>query len=103
MAYKVLEYFEDLQDNRHRYHAGDTFPRMGYMPSEKRIAELCGTKNKRGRALIEAIPQDPIPEVAQQETIPEISTEPKVEDPKVDEPVVAEPAKPKRGRKKKTE
>ena len=66
MAYKVLVYFEDLQDHRHPYHAGDLFPRAGYAPSAKRIAELCGTNNKRGAAVIE-----PVKTERQEETFPE--------------------------------
>lgn len=65
MTYKVLVYFEDLQDYRHPYHAGDLFPRAGYTPSAKRIAELCGTNNKRGAAVIE-----PVKAEKQEETSP---------------------------------
>ena len=93
MTYKVLVYFEDLQDHRHPYNAGDSFPRAGYEPSAERIAELCGTNNKRGKAVIEPVKQDK-PE-KQEELFP------------MNEPVVVEtvaqeePVKPKRGRKRK--
>lgn len=50
--YKVVEFFTDLQDNNHPYQAGETFPRDGLEVSEERLAELSGTNNKRGIALI---------------------------------------------------
>lgn len=55
MTYKALTYFEDLQDNRFKYHTGDVYPRVGFEPSEKRIAELLSANNKRGCAVIEAV------------------------------------------------
>lgn len=53
--YKVLTYFEDLQDNGHPYHPGDEFPRNGLRVSLDRIMELSGEKNRRGTKLIEAV------------------------------------------------
>lgn len=53
MAWKVLQYFEDLQDRGHSYRAGDSFPRSGLEVSPQRIAELSGTSNRRGEPLIE--------------------------------------------------
>ena len=55
MMYQVIEYFEDLQDNRHAYHVGDKFPHDGREVSENRIAELAGSKNKRGKPLIKKV------------------------------------------------
>lgn len=52
--YKVIVRFVDLQDDNHVYHVGDVFPRMGKHVSDKRIAELAGTENKRKVALIKA-------------------------------------------------
>lgn len=52
--YRVIEVFTDLQDNNYRYNIGDTYPRMGYKPSTKRIDELSGANNKRGKPLIKA-------------------------------------------------
>lgn len=90
MTYKALVYFEDLKDNRHPYSAGDFFPRAGYEPSAERIAELCGTNNKRGKAVIE-----PVKPEKQEEQFP-------MNEPVVVETVVQEePVKPKRGRKRK--
>ena len=51
--YKVLHFFTDLQDNRHAYHVGDTFPREGIDVSADRIDELSSNRNRRGLALIE--------------------------------------------------
>ncbi|HFJ8403488.1 TPA: Rho termination factor N-terminal domain-containing protein [Staphylococcus aureus] len=45
--YKVVEYFEDAQDNRHPYHEGDIYPRDGLEVSEERLAELSTTNNCR--------------------------------------------------------
>ena len=56
--YKVIEYFTDLQDNGYAYNTGDIFPREGLEVSEERIAELSGSKNKRHKPMIEAIPED---------------------------------------------
>lgn len=55
MSYKVLEYFEDLQDNIHSYNPGDTFPRDGLEVSEERLEELSSDKNLRGVKLIEKV------------------------------------------------
>lgn len=53
MAYKVLTYFEDLQDNGHPYHPGEEYPRSGLKVTEARLSELSGDKNLRGVRLIE--------------------------------------------------
>jgi hypothetical protein len=52
MIYKVIKDFADLQDGKHIYHAGDTFPRDGVEVSADRIAELASAKNKVGTVLI---------------------------------------------------
>lgn len=52
--YRVIEVFTDLQDSNYRYNVGDEYPRTGYKPSAKRIAELSGSSNKRGKPLIKA-------------------------------------------------
>lgn len=52
MMYKVIKYFEDLQDNSHPYNEGDKFPRKGLKVSKARIAELASDKNRRGVPLI---------------------------------------------------
>lgn len=53
--FKVIYKFADLQDNKTVYKVGDTYPRKGYEPTEKRIAELLGKRNKIGKKLIEEI------------------------------------------------
>ena len=55
MQYKVIHYFEDLQDFNHPYHAGDSFPRIGFSVSEARIAELSSANNRQGKPLIERV------------------------------------------------
>lgn len=52
--YEVLWAFKDLQDDEYRYEKGDSYPRAGYKPTTKRIDELSGSKNKRGKPLIKA-------------------------------------------------
>ena len=50
--YKTKVYFEDLQDNRHPYNPGDTFPRNGFEVTKERLEELSTNKNIRGIPLI---------------------------------------------------
>ena len=59
MAYKVIEYFEDLQDNGRPYNVGDVFPADGNTVSAERIAELASTQNRRSIPLIEEIAEKP--------------------------------------------
>ena len=53
--FKVIRYFEDLQDNRHPYKVGETYPRKGLKPDAARILELSTDANRRGVALIEEV------------------------------------------------
>lgn len=55
IKYKVLRYFNDLQDDNYYYETGATYPRDGLTPSQKRINELASGNNKQGIALIEAV------------------------------------------------
>ena len=55
MAYKVIEYFEDLQDNGRPYNVGDVFPVDGNTVTAERIAELASTQNRRRIPLIEEV------------------------------------------------
>ena len=59
MAYKVIEYFEDLQDNGRPYNVGDVFPADGNTVSAERIAELASTQNLRRIPLIEEVAEKP--------------------------------------------
>lgn len=59
MAYKVIEYFEDLQDNGRPYNVGDVFPVDGNTVTAERIAELASTQNRRHIPLIEEIKEKP--------------------------------------------
>ena len=59
MAYKVIEYFEDLQDNGRPYNVGDVFPADGNTVSAERIAELASTQNRRRVPLIEEVAEKP--------------------------------------------
>ena len=53
--YKVVEFFNDLQDGGHAYKPGDTFPREGFKASDARLEELSGANNARGMKLIEKV------------------------------------------------
>lgn len=55
MAYKVINYFTDLQDDNHEYNVGDIFPRSGKRVSEERLTELSNTSNRQGKPLIERV------------------------------------------------
>ena len=59
MAYKVIAYFEDLQDNGRPYNVGDMFPVDGNTVTSERIAELASTQNRRHIPLIEEIAEKP--------------------------------------------
>ena len=55
MSYTVIHAFADLKDSKHKYEAGDKFPRSGLEVSDERIAELSGSKNKAGKPLIKKV------------------------------------------------
>ena len=59
MAYKVIEYFEDLQDNGRPYNVGDMFPVDGNTVTSERLAELASTQNRRHIPLIEEVEEKP--------------------------------------------
>ena len=59
MPYKVIEYFEDLQDNGRPYNVGDVFPADGNTVSAERLAELASTQNRRHIPLIEEVVEKP--------------------------------------------
>ena len=56
--YKVIVSFSDMQDDRHVYNAGDSFPRKGMKVSDKRIAELASSDNARKQPLIEKVAEE---------------------------------------------
>lgn len=53
--YVVIYSFKDLKDNDYIYKINDIYPREGLEPSQKRIKELSGTKNKIGKVLIKTL------------------------------------------------
>ena len=57
--YKALEHFTDMQDSYHEYNPGDKFPREGLEVSEERLKELSSNENRRGRAMIEIVKEEP--------------------------------------------
>lgn len=56
--YKAIERFKDLKDDNFVYNVGDKYPRKGKRVSKARIAELSGSDNKRGRAVIEEVEEE---------------------------------------------
>ena len=59
MAYKVIAYFEDLQDNGRPYNVGDMFPVDGNTVTSERLAELASTQNRRHIPLSEEVEEKP--------------------------------------------
>ena len=59
MKYKVLRFFNDLQDDNYYYETGSAYPRDGLNPSQERINELASADNKQGIPLIEPIAEQP--------------------------------------------
>ena len=55
--YKVIRYFEDIQDAMHPYNIGDVFPREGMSVSADRLAELSTDRNLQRTPLIESVPE----------------------------------------------
>ena len=53
--YKVIEYFEDLQDGMHAYNVGDEYPRNGVETTDERIKELATSQNRRKIPLIKKV------------------------------------------------
>lgn len=94
MQYIVVKDFSDIQDDRHVYHAGDTFPRMGLEVSDERVAELASKDNKRGEILIKAI--DAERKVPQEPEIRPVSDETEV----FDEIIDKKKSSPKKRKKK---
>ena len=55
--YKVIHYFNDLQDDGYAYNVGDEFPHKGMTVTKERIAELACSGNKQGVPLIAEVKQ----------------------------------------------
>ena len=53
--YRVIEYFEDLQDNGQPYNVGDVFPKGDKKVTEQRLNELATDKNRRNIPLIKKV------------------------------------------------
>lgn len=62
--YKVIRYFEDIQDEMHPYNIGDIFPRDGMSVSADRLDELSTERNLQKTPLIEFVSMDEKPETA---------------------------------------
>lgn len=122
MEYIAVSDFTDLQDNRHAYHTGDKFPRVGLTVSDERIAELLSANNRRGKPMIKPLgeverdnvidkPEEPKKDekedsFSEHMNPPEESAEeePKAEKkPRKTVKKIVEAVAPKRGRRKKTD
>jgi hypothetical protein len=53
--YKVIAYFEDLQDDKYAYDVGDVFPRENKIVSKERIKELATSQNRQNKPLIKKV------------------------------------------------
>lgn len=58
--YRVIEYFEDLQDNGQPYNVGDVFPKGDKKVTKERLNELATDKNRRHIPLIEKVEEPKI-------------------------------------------
>lgn len=58
--YRVIEYFEDLQDNGQPYNVGDVFPKGDKKVTKERLNELATDKNRRHIPLIEKVEQSKV-------------------------------------------
>ena len=56
--YRALTHFTDLQDDNHKYLAGDEFPRKGLKVSDERLEELLTDKNRRHKPMIEEVKEE---------------------------------------------
>jgi hypothetical protein len=61
MKYLVIKSFTDMQDNNHKYLAGDIFPREGFSVSDERLEELSTDKNRRKEPMIKKVVENPMP------------------------------------------
>lgn len=57
--FRVIEYFEDLQDNNRPYNVGDIFPYDNREISTERLTELSTAQNRRKMPLIKEVEQAP--------------------------------------------
>ena len=57
--FRVIEYFEDLQDNNRPYNVGDIFPYDNREISAERLTELSTAQNRRKMPLIKEVEQAP--------------------------------------------
>jgi hypothetical protein len=58
--YRVIEYFEDLQDNGQPYNVGDVFPKGDKKVTNERLEELATDKNRRHIPLIEKVEESKV-------------------------------------------
>ena len=58
--FKVIKYFEDLQDNGRPYNEGDVFPYGDKVVSKERINELLTDQNRRRTPLIVEVAEETV-------------------------------------------
>ena len=56
--FKVIRFFNDVQDNNRPYEVGDIYPREGLTPTKERIAKLASDENALHTPLIEEIKEE---------------------------------------------
>lgn len=54
----MITRFADLEDGKHLYEAGDTFPRRGKTVTKERLHALSSEDNKMRKAVIKEIADD---------------------------------------------
>lgn len=58
MPYKVINRFNDAEDNNRLYRVGDTYPQGDHKPSEDRIEKLSAVHPEYKRAFIQLVGED---------------------------------------------
>ena len=70
--YKVIEEFEDLQDNRYKYTVGMVYPRVGRKVSRQRLNELASNKNRRKIPMIKEVQDYPTDDEQKADEVEEV-------------------------------
>jgi hypothetical protein len=55
MGYEVIENFFDIEDNKHLYEVGQSYPRKGFEVSEERITVLSSRNNNEKKPFIKLV------------------------------------------------
>lgn len=99
--YEIIKSFVDLTDGGYRYNLGDTYPRDGVNPSQRRIKELLSNNNKQGVPLIKSVPSFIASETGQEISISDDGKDSDLESPETEKESQASKPRGRRGKTKK--